>query len=312
MSVVVILNPIAGARGGSAQTTGDRVALATRVLRDAGVPHRVEVTTGVLHASVLARDAVRQQASLVCAWGGDGTVNEVAAALAFTPTALGIIPGGSGNGLARAIGMSLRPEQALRQLIHGAEHPIDVGEIGGRLFVNVAGIGFDAYVAQTFNARGLKRGPMAYARVTAVELFRYQPLSYVIGDGEGETNGHAPGGVSGHEAANGAQPALMVVLANSPQYGNGAVIAPKARVDDGMLDLVVVEPRHPLASLWRARHLFTGTLATADGVSMRTVDRATVSVAEGPLWFHVDGEPVHAASSVSIRVHASALRVRVP
>ena len=103
----------------------------------------------------------------------------------------------------------------------------------------------------------------------------------------------------------------MVALPNSRQYGNGAVIAPNARVDDGRLDLVLVEARHPLASLWQARRLFTGGLPQAPGVLTRPVEHVTIS-SDRPIRFHVDGEVGDSESTLTGRVHRAALRVRVP
>ena len=116
------------------------------------------------------------KAPLVFAWGGDGTMNEIASELAFSTSALAMIPGGSGNGFARGLGVSLSPRRAIEQAVRGKERLIDAGEIGGRLFFNVAGIGFDAHVARLFNERGLRRGFLAYVTTSLVELFGYRSV----------------------------------------------------------------------------------------------------------------------------------------
>src|SRR5205814_8811726 len=120
------------------------------------------------HARELTEAAVARGVRLVMAWGGDGTINEVASALVFGDVPLGIVPAGSGNGLARQLSISRKPPDAIRQAIVAAPRRIDVGEIGDRLFVNVAGIGFDAYVAWKFNEEGTRRrGLMTYASISS-------------------------------------------------------------------------------------------------------------------------------------------------
>jgi YegS/Rv2252/BmrU family lipid kinase len=295
MDVAVIINPISGAHG-RPEAGRARAALAEAVLAAEGSAGPVAVTACPGHAAELAREAVGRGAGLVVAWGGDGTVNEVASVLAFGPASLGIVPAGSGNGLARDLGLPRRPAQALRVALRGRERRIDVGELGGRRFVNTAGIGLDVEVAARFNARARgRRGLLPYLLLTTRALWRYQPVAYTIeADGERlETR------------------ALLIACGNARQYGGGAMITPAARVDDGLLDLVVVEARSPWASLWHARRLFTGTLGRAPGVRMRRYTTLTVSAAE-PLRFHVDGEPVAGGPRLAGCVHPGALRIRVP
>jgi diacylglycerol kinase (ATP) len=294
---VVIINPVSGTGHGSPEARGrQRAARAEAVLAPLGVPYRIEITDGPHHGADLARRAAAEGASLVCAWGGDGTMNEIAGALAFSTVPLGVIPGGSGNGFARELGISMKPERALMQALQGTERIVDAGEIGGRLFFNVAGLGFDAHVARRFNESGKRRGFVAYLTTSVKELLSYRAASYQIAVGD-ETFTRS---------------ALMVVVANTAQYGNGARVAPQARPDDGRLDLVVVDPGTPLGNMWRARRLFDGSLARSPGVLMREVQALNISGGNGGLWFHVDGEPVHGTPSLDVRVHPRALRVRVP
>lgn len=293
--VAVVVNPVAGVwRAGTGGAA--RVALARRLLEAAGVAGTVRVTRGPGDAAALARAAVARGAALVVAWGGDGTVNEVAGVLAGQPAALGIVPAGSGNGLARALGLPRRPAAALRVALSGPERRVDVGELGGHRFVNVAGVGFDAHVAARFNARPAgRRGPAPYFALVAREVFRYRPRTYRLRL-EDESLELA---------------ALLIAWANAPRYGGLAQIAPDARPDDGVLDLVAVAARAPLRLLWEARRLFWGGLRDAPGVFRRRC--RTLEVAgEPPLAFHVDGEPLAGGGLLRGRVHAGALRVRVP
>ncbi len=323
--------------------------MASRAFVELGVPHRIEITDRPGHGAAIARQAIAERASLVCGWGGDGTLNELASVLAESSMPLGVIPGGTGNGLARELGISMQPARAMRQAVMGVDRWLDVGEIGGRLFVNVAGLGFDAHVARRFNELGRRRGFLAYIATSFTELIVYHPEAYAIAL-PGET-------IRGQ--------ALMVVVANGAQYGNGARVAPEAQPDDGRLDVVVVESRSPLLNVWRARRLFDGQLGREEGVSFRRAEMLTISSlkgqnaqangdpignghgngngngkpngkpngkgkgnekgstthgtyakthrANGALWFHVDGEPVKAANgSLEVRIHPRALRVRVP
>jgi YegS/Rv2252/BmrU family lipid kinase len=266
------------------------------VLAARGAEGQVQLTEGPGHALELAREAVAARAALVCAWGGDGTVNEVARAVAGTGAALGIVPAGSGNGLARELGLPWDPAQALGVALGRRERVIDVGDVEGHLFVNLAGIGLDAEVAARFNVRHRgRRGVWPYVWMGAHELLRYRAREYTIRIGP-ET---------WHERA------LAVVCANARQYGGGAIVAPAARLDDGHLDLVVVGARPPLVALRDSLHLFRATLDRAPGV--RTA-RAPVVEIEGPepLLFHVDGEAVMGGPVLTARIRPAVLRVRVP
>lgn len=245
------------------------------------------------HARALTRAARASGARLVVAWGGDGTVNEVATELAFGDVAVAIVPAGSGNGLATELKVPRDPAQALAAAIRATPRRMDVGELGGRLFVNIAGLGFDAHVASRFNASGNRRRGMAgYVWIVTRAFATYVPGRYVIttSDARIETR------------------AVLVAIANATQYGNGARIAPCARVDDGLLDLVIVEERWRVATLCRLPRLFNGTIAGTHGCTLRRIAEATIAC-EAPMIFHVDGEPIAGGLTVAVRVHPGALRI---
>jgi diacylglycerol kinase (ATP) len=294
MRVAIVINPISGPRRVAAYA--ERAARMAREFLDGrALQGSIHVTRHPGHARSIAADEAARGTDTVIAWGGDGTVNEVGSALAFSGTTLAIVPAGSGNGLSRALGLPMRPSAALATAIDGASRPLDVGEIGGRLFFNVAGLGLDACIAHRFSLAPRRRGFLAYCQVAAAELWRHASERYAI-QGEGFE----------HEG-----PALIVALANSAQYGNGAVIAPAARVDDGFLDLVVVAPASRIGNMLRARRLFDGSLLRDPAVWTRKV-RALSIRAVGDLRFHVDGEPCIASSPIEARVHPGALTIRVP
>src|SRR5438045_2103472 len=139
MFTAIIINPISG--GVSPAAGRARAQLARAVVDRHGDPAEVFITERAGHARELAKAAVGRRARLVLAWGGDGTINEVASGLAFDEVPMGIVPSGSGNGLATELGIDPRPERAIAAALQSAPRRIDVGELGGRLFVNVAGVG---------------------------------------------------------------------------------------------------------------------------------------------------------------------------
>lgn len=293
MRVAVIINPICGPRRTRGAGAILRAHRADEVLRAAGADPEVFVTRHAGHASELARLATAHEWRIVYAWGGDGTVNEVASALAFTPVALAVVPGGSGNGLARSLGVPFDIDEALRRPLTVEPRTIDMGEAGGRRFANVAGLGFDAKVARTFNeVRSGRSGLWTYVRVGLREGRRYRPQPVEIRIGAERLS---------------AEP-LAVAFANSPQYGNGAVICPAARVDDGRLHLVVINGTTFWRDLWRTRRLFSGTADRDPGIVMRPFTELAVSCDE-PILFHVDGDPVQGAGTLDVRVLPSALRI---
>jgi diacylglycerol kinase (ATP) len=291
VSIVIIINPISG--GGALRAARARVDLAHSVADPGGAAVDVLVTEGVGHARELTKAAVAGGARLVLAWGGDGTINEVASALAFGEVPLGIIPAGSGNGLARELGVDSRAARAIADALRAVPRPMDLGEIDGHLFANMAGVGVDAHIAWRF-ATATRRGLAGYAGITARALTGYAPQHYRIT-------------VDGIETSH---RAILVTIANSAQFGNDACIAPGARVDDGELDLVVMEEQSRIGTIRQVPRLFDGTVARARGCTIRRIREVTID-AEQPMAYHVDGEPVQGGTRLTARVHPAALRVAV-
>lgn len=292
-SVAIVINPVAGSS--PRPPVERRVELARRVLEAEGARGEVLVAERPGHARALAAQAVGRGATLVVAWGGDGTVNEVGSALAFGPASLAIVPTGSGNGLARELRLSLRPEAAIRAALRGRDRAMDVGELAGRLFFNIGGLGFDAHVARRFNARPPgRRGAWPYVTITLGEVWSYQAARYRVSlDGER------------HEGR-----FFTIVFANSCQFGNRMRVAPEARIDDGWLNALLVDHRSVAAHIWRARHLLWDPLR-AEGVIRKPVREAVI---EGPseIPCQVDGESFAAGPRIEARVHPAALKLRMP
>ncbi len=294
-ALAIIVNPISG-RGGGPDRARDLLERAADLMLARGVEPQVFVTERPGHARELAAAAVRQGVGTVVAWGGDGTVNEVASAVAFSRTRLGIVPSGSGNGLAGGLGLPSEPFAALSIALGTSSRAIDVAELDGRLFVNIAGVGLDANIAGGFAEAGrTRRGFLTYARVTVEELARFRPASYrLLVDGRSID----------------ARP-LLIAIANGRQYGNGAVIAPNAELDDGRLDVVVVANRSLLRALTQVPRLFMGQADRVAGVDVHRVETVTIS-SDAPIRYHVDGEPGVGGRTIQVRVRPQSLQVMVP
>lgn len=245
------------------------------------------------HATELAQGALQAGYKRVVAVGGDGTVNETARALVGTDAALGILPKGSGNGLARHLGISMQFRKALRQLFESDPIAIDTMTINGALSVNVSGIGFDGHVAALFGQNG-KRGLWNYLRIVGKEYLRFEPFTFEM------------------KPTHPAEPrrVFMLNFANSSQFGNDARIAPEASVRDGWMDVVAIpnlSPAHALRLLgqsWLRRH--DHRIAPRQPVRAATVDLPSA------VAYHIDGEPCAPAKNFRVELLPNSLRVLVP
>ena len=295
-SMTVIINPISGT-GGRLDAAAARARQAAAFIASrGGDPSSVFVTERPGHARDLAAAAVSRGDSTVVAWGGDGTMNEVGSALAFTGTSMAIVPSGSGNGLARELKIPSDAAAALDVAWAGRDRVIDAGEIGGRLFFNLAGIGLDAHVAHRFAAGGrARRGFWRYLEMTLRELatYRPEPLTITIGSSSVTTS------------------ALLVAIANGRQYGNGALVAPRAQLDDGRLDVIVIAHRPAWRAMCQIPLVFIGRIADVPGVTIWAVEAVTIS-SPSPLLYHLDGEPIAGTLTVSARSRPGALKIKVP
>jgi diacylglycerol kinase (ATP) len=291
----VVINPFAGVARGLG-TPEAKATLARAVLARAGVEAEVTITRGPEHAAEVTASAAAAGTDVVAAWGGDGTVHVVARALVGHDTALAIVPQGSGNGLARELGVPLDPAAALEVVATGQRRRIDVGLLGDEPFFNVAGVGLDARVAYAFATNTGRRGLLRYVQLVVGELLRYRPIRCRIEAGDGPAFDTR---------------VVLIAFANSRQYGNNACIAPKARLDDGRIDVVVVVAQPLWRIVRRIPALFRGTLEPEPGLIMRAVDRATVSI-DGPVPVHVDGEPRLVDRAIEVRVRPAALVVVAP
>lgn len=265
-----------------------------RALAPLGYTVETAVTSGPADATRLARRACEEGFDMVLAAGGDGTVNEIAAALCHTPVTLGILPCGSGNGLARHLGIPVDIDGALRIVCAGHCVTADCATVNGRPFFCTFGVGFDAAVSEKF-ARQRRRGKLTYIRSALATYVKYHPQIYTI-----SANGHVL-----------TERAFLVAVCNASQYGNNAYIAPEASITDGLLDVTIVH-NGPLPSMaLMGLDMMTGYINRNTLIHTFRTPAVTISRrASGPA--HIDGEPVSIADVMEISCVPSALRVFTP
>lgn len=284
--LLAIINPLSGT------LSPDQKELLREFLveqaTEAGFKPDSTITQYPGHATELAIEAVQRGIRRVIAVGGDGTVNETARALRNTATALGIVPIGSGNGLARHLSVPLVPKQAVLKALQGRPAVIDSGEIDGHPFFCTAGFGFEAAVAHEF-ARQPVRGLATYAR-TAYQLFwKYQPELLRV---------------SGKD-----KKLFSLTFANAAQFGNNAWIAPKANIADGLLEQCELSSFPLQAVVTLSWQLFNRTLHQSAYYQSEPVKSATVQ-GQSPLLIHADGEPFTVQSdSCEVRILPGSLLV---
>lgn len=279
MRTLYIINPISG--------KGKKQRIA-RMLEAKGC--KIAFTEYAGHAELLAREATED---VVVAVGGDGTVNEVARGIVGTDKILGIIPCGSGDGLARHLGLSHNIERAFQTIEEGECKRMDAAEVNDRLFFSVCGVGFDAVVSERFAKSG-KRGLVSYIRQGLKSWLNYAPEKYTIDIDGKELNTEA----------------LFITIGNSNQWGNNAKITPLADCCDGVLDITVVDKFNALELPWLAYRLMTGSVHKSrkvhcyKGKSIRITRQS-----EGAA--HADGDWFIAPKVLDIKILPSALKVIV-
>lgn len=286
--IAFIINPFSG--------TGkkeDIPALITRELDKKLFDPEIVFTGYRGHGTDLAKDFVDKGFNIVVAVGGDGTVNEVARSLVHSNASLGIIPIGSGNGLARHLGIPMNTRKAIKQLNHSEPILMDYGLVNERPFFCTCGTGFDAYVSTEFS-KGKKRGIMSYIEKIITGYFSYKSQNY-------------------HLKAEGIDlksKAFVITFANASQWGNNAYIAPQASVQDGKLDISIMSNFPIIALPSLALQLFAKTIDKDLFMTTLRSEKITMMREEaGP--FHYDGEPYEEGKEIQIQTIADGLKVMV-
>lgn len=287
---VLIVNP----RSGTSEK-GRIVRLALSEMLAAGISVETAYTERPAHATELAAAYAAEGTDIIIAMGGDGTVNEVARGLCNTSSTLGIIPTGSGNGLARHLQIPLDPKGAIGIITAGNTQQCDYCTVNDRPFFCTFGIGFDAAVSDRFASRPSQRGMANYLRSAFEELIHFEAEEYTIITDEGETR----------------EKAFVIACCNAAQYGNNAFIAPNASVTDGLMDITILHEGNLLRQAINGIDLMLGLIR--NGARARTFRASHLTINRphsGPV--HLDGEPADMGRRLVVRCHAGGLRVFSP
>ena len=283
--IIFIVNPVAGTSGKNFV-----LKLVEDYLDKSQYDYEMMKTEYGGHATELAQQAAEQGADIVCAIGGDGTVNEVATGLIHTQTALAIIPSGSGNGLARHLRIPTDPLSAIKIINRGLMLPMDYGIVNKRPFFCTCGVGFDAFISQRFAESG-KRGPVSYIENVLNSSLNYHPETYdldIVNDTEGEEV---------HQIYK----AFLISFANASQYGNNAYIAPSASVRDGLMDVTIIEPFLAIEAPQMAIQLFNGTIDQNSRIKTFQCKKAIIRRSR-PGVVHYDGDPMQTDQNVTVEI----------
>jgi diacylglycerol kinase (ATP) len=228
----------------------------------------------------------------VVAVGGDGTVNEVAKNLISTGINFGIIPRGSGNGLARTLGIPMDTKKALQLIETGKIKTIDCGYINGKPFFCTSGIGFDAHIGKLF-AQSKKRGLSSYFKITTQQLLKYRAKNYTISADANTFTGKA----------------FLITFANAGQYGNDFYIAPEAKVDDGMIHVAIMKPFSVL-SVWPLLVKIMRKRAHTSRKIMTFTTQSLKIQQTQPDAIHFDGEPgVTGKNEIEVKILPAVLKI---
>mgnify|MGYP003177990229 FL=1 len=241
----------------------------------------------------MPRKLPKRRKTIVVAIGGDGTINEVGRALIQSDTAMGIIPCGSGNGLARHLMLPMDTKKAIKVINEGEIHKLDYGLIDGHPFFCTCGMGFDAYISMKFAQAG-KRGPVTYLENILKEGVKYEPEKYCVKSDEYNTE----------------QRAFLISCANASQYGNNAYIAPQASMSDGLLDVIIMDPFDMLDAPQISIDMFNKTLNK--NTKIKTFKSKHLDIQrEKPGYIHYDGDPIMAPANITIHVVSKGINIIV-
>lgn len=284
--ILFIINPISG----TSSKSGFPELIEKTINKDV-FDYEVVFTEHQGHAVELATRAKDDGVDIVVAVGGDGTVNEVARALVKSNTALGIIPCGSGNGLARHLMIPMNFKKAIGVINMAEIHDLDYGIINNHPFFCTCGMGFDAYVSMKFAESG-KRGPMSYVENILKEGLKYKPETYEIQDENGTVK----------------YKAFLISCANASQYGNNAYIAPRASMSDGLMDVIVMEPFDMLEASQISIEMFSKTLDQNSKIKYFKCKKLHIH-RSAPGVIHYDGDPVMEQQEVDVELVEKGIKV---
>lgn len=285
---VFIINLISG--------TSDKAAipgLIDQYLDKTQFEYEIAVTQYAGHASEIAAKAKDDGVDVVVAIGGDGTVNEVARAIVHSSTALGIIPCGSGNGLARHLLLPLNVRKAIEVINRCEIRQLDYGIINDYPFFCTCGMGFDAFVSMKFAEAG-KRGPITYVENVLREGLKYKPETYTIEDDNGTLQ----------------YKAFLISCANASQYGNNAYIAPQASMSDGLMDVIIMEPFDVFEAPQISIEMFSKTLDKNSKIKTFRTRHLHIH-RDKPGVIHYDGDPIMTGADIDVELKPKGINIIV-
>ncbi|MBQ4520153.1 MAG: diacylglycerol kinase family lipid kinase [Bacteroidaceae bacterium] len=285
-SAIIIVNPISGTQ--NKKNVTEKI---NKYLDKDKYDYRIIPTQHAGHATEIAAQAVAEEIDLVVAVGGDGTINETARALVHTQTTLGIIPCGSGNGLARHLQIPMDVKKAIDIINNGTIEQIDYGRINDIPYFCTCGVGFDAFISMKFAQAG-KRGIATYIENTLREGLRYEPETYEIENEDGTMH---------HKA-------FLITCANASQYGNNFYIAPNASLCDGLMDVIIMEPFTMLDAPAISFQMMNGTLDQNSKIKTLRCKRLRIHRSK-PGVIHYDGDPVMAEADLTVEIIEKGLNV---
>ena len=284
--IVFIMNPISGT-----SDKKDIPYLIEELLDKEQFDYSIRETEYAGHAYEIAKESKEQGIDIVVAVGGDGTVNEIGRALVHSNTALGIIPTGSGNGLARHLLIPMKIKGAIQVLNDCEITDLDYGIINEHPFFCTCGVGFDAFISEKFAEAG-KRGPITYLENILKEGLKYEPETYEI------------------EAENGTikKKAFLISCANASQYGNNAYIAPQASMSDGMIDVIIMEPFDALEASQISIEMFNKTLDKNNKI--KTFRSKEIKIyRKAPGVIHYDGDPIDTGKEIVVTLKEKGIKI---
>ncbi|AVM51689.1 YegS/Rv2252/BmrU family lipid kinase [Bacteroides zoogleoformans] len=287
--IVFIINPISGA-----QNKEVILKWVSEKLDKEKYVQEVLYTERAGHAVEIAAQKVKEEVHAVVAIGGDGTINEIARSLVHSQTALGIIPCGSGNGLARHLQIPMEPKKAIEVINEGVMEVIDYGKINEVPFFCTCGVGFDAFVSLQFSKAG-KRGPLTYLEKTLLESLKYRPETYEL-EMDGSTLRYK---------------AFLIACGNASQYGNNAYITPQAALNDGLLDVTILEPFTVLDVPSLSFQLFNKTINQNSRIKTFRCQALRIHRSK-PGVVHFDGDPMMTGENIDVKIVKKGLQVIVP
>jgi diacylglycerol kinase (ATP) len=287
MKYLFILNPISGAKKNPFKI----IDIVETVFKESAHEYEFAFTTKPGEAIKITQKAVSEKFDIIVAAGGDGTINEVASGLVESDSALGIIPLGSGNGIARSYNIPLDTKESIEFLAKPKIVRVDVGKVNNRYFLGVCGMGYDAMIGKKFQEFGT-RGPLPYFIIGVREFIRYKPENLKL-----EFNNNSI-----------AVSPLLITISNTEQYGNGAVISPNANPQDGILEICIINPMSIFRAIYSSFKLFNKKIMDIpEYIMYKTNALKIISVETGV--YHTDGEPHKRDIEMNIQVLNGAMKV---